>query len=743
MSAAEKSIIQKTFGEVISDKYLEYALSTIMSRSLPDVRDGLKPVHRRLLYAMMLLKLDPASAYKKCARVVGDVIGKYHPHGDAAIYESLVRLAQNFSVRYPLIDGQGNFGSIDGDNAAAMRYTESKLTEIATYLLKDLDKELVDFKPTYDSSDMEPMVLPAHFPNVLANGSEGIAVGMATSIPPHNLDELCRAMIEIIKNPEIALEKLLKIVPGPDFPTGGIILETQAHIAQIYQTGRGSVRLRARWEKEELSHGLYQIIITEIPYQVQKSRLLEKLAELYQNKKLPMIDNIRDESTDDIRIVIDPKNRSIEPEILMESLFKVSDLEIRFNYNMNVISKGSVPAVLNLKELLVEFLEHKFIIFRRRSQYFLDKINHRLEILNGLLIAYLNLDEIIAIIRHEDEPKEIMMQKFGLSEIQVEAILNMKLRSLRKLEEITIRKEFESLQEEKEFHKKIVTDDSECWNVVLESVKEVQQKFGQKTKIGKRRTSFSEKTIDVDVESLNVMMNKEPVTIACSERGWIRSLKGHAHEAADLKYKEGDEGKFILKCSSADQLIIVSDSGRFFTVKCDNISKGKKDGEPIRLMIDLKEDEEILEIFVHDASRLLILASKQGKAFMIEEKEVAAQTKNGKKIMNFSEGDSLRICKIVPKEADHVAVIGNNRKLLIFPLNEVPNMKKGQGVKIQKYLNANLSDLQIFKKEEGFKWQKADGSIKIETDMISWIGKRGAIGRFLPRGFSQENKFGI
>lgn len=736
-SSSPEQINIVSFRSTLEEKYLAYALSTITARSLPDVRDGLKPVHRRLLYAMLQLKLDPKSGYKKCARVVGDVIGKYHPHGDSSVYEAMVRLAQNFAVRYPLVDGQGNFGSVDGDNAAAMRYTEARLTEVGMALLEAIDENTVDFRPTYDGQDEEPIVMPAAFPNLLANGSEGIAVGMATSIPPHNVGELCNAMQHIIKYPNCSVEKLMQYVAGPDFPTGGMIVETPENIVAAYEAGRGAIRVRARWNKEELSHGLYQIIITEIPYQIQKSKLIERIAELFKNKKLPLLGNILDESAEEIRIVLEPKNRSVDPEMLMESLFKATELESRFNMNLNVLNASGAPQVMNLKEILVSFLEHRMEVLVRRTNYRLDKIAHRLEVLGGLLIAYLNLDEVIRIIRTEDEPKPIMMKKWKLTEIQVEAILNMRLRSLRKLEEFEIRGEHNELSKEQKELKALLASEEKRNQRISDEIGEIKKKFGEKTALGKRRTDFAEAPVGkiIDIEAF---VEKEPITILCSKMGWIRAVKGHLTDVSDMKHKEGDEEKFALHAQTTDKLLLFASNGRFYTLPGDKIPRGKGFGEPVRLMIDMEGDVDIVDISVFAPELKLLIAASNGKGFVVEAADVEAQTKNGKQILNVM--DKARAVGCIPVEGDHVAVIGENRKLLIFPITQIPVMKKGQGVTLQKYKEGELADLKCFTLKEGLSWALG-GKTRTETDLKAWLGNRADAGRLPPTGFPRTNRF--
>lgn len=730
-------IVPVSFKDALSERYLAYALSTITSRSLPDVRDGLKPVHRRLLYAMLQLKLDPSSGFKKCARVVGDVIGKYHPHGDTSVYDALVRLAQDFAVRYPLVEGQGNFGSVDGDNAAAMRYTESRLTDIAVLLLEGIDEDTVDFRPTYDGEEKEPLVLPAGFPNLLANGSEGIAVGMATSIPPHNILEICDALLYVIKSPNAAIDTLVNHIKGPDFPTGGLITESRDTIVRAYTEGRGSLRVRAAWEVEPLSHGLYQIIITEIPYQVQKSRLIEKMAELFRNKKLPLLGNIRDESTDKIRLVLEPKSRSVEAAMLMESLFRVTDLETRYSLNLNVIDKGGVPRVMNMRELLQAYLDHRHVVLVRRSEYRLLHIARRLEILDGLLICFLNLDEIIAIIREEDDPKAQMIARFGLNDTQAEAILNMRLRQLRKLEEITIKKEHKALKEEQKILKALLKDTGLRWETIADEIKALKKRLAANKALSARRTELADAPSSQPV-SIEAFVEKEPITVVCSRLGWIRAFKGHYEELPDLKFKEGDTAAFQFTAKTTDKILLFASDGRFFTLGCDKLPSAKGQGEPVRLMVDLDNQTEIVSMFVTDESRKLLIASESGRGFIVEEKDVTAQTRNGKQVLNTDKNNKALLCSFV--EGDMVAVIGTNRKLLIFSVEQIPVMKRGQGVALQKYKGATLSDVKTFKGAEGLSWLIGDRT-RVEQDITPWLGNRAGQGKLPPVGFPRTNKF--
>ncbi|EWY42053.1 DNA topoisomerase IV subunit A [Skermanella stibiiresistens SB22] len=730
-------IQDKPLSEALGERYLSYALSTIMSRSLPDVRDGLKPVHRRLLFAMSQLKLDPSTPPKKCARVVGDVIGKFHPHGDTAVYDALVRLAQDFAVRYPLIDGQGNFGNIDGDNAAAMRYTEARLTDVAKALLEGIDEDTVDFRGTYDGEGEEPIVLPSAFPNLLANGSQGIAVGMATSIPPHNAEELCDALSHLIKKPDASIEDLVRLVPGPDFPTGGTLVEPAASIAESYRTGRGSFRLRAKWEVEKLGQGTWQIVVTEIPYQVQKSRLIEKIAELLAARKLFLLDDVRDESAEDIRLVLVPKNRNVDPDVLMESLFKTTDLETRFGLNMNVLDKDNVPRVMNLKEVLQAFLAHRIEVLERRSRHRLAKIDHRLEVLGGYLIAYLNLDEVIRIIREEDEPKKSLMATFSLTDVQAEAILNMRLRSLRKLEEFEIKKEHDALSAERADLIELLENEPRRWKAIAKQIAETRKRFGKATTLGARRTVIGDAPSAIIIP-LEAMVEREPVTVFCSEKGWIRTVKGHQADTTDIKYKDGDRERFVLRVETTDKLVVLGTDGRFYTLGVDKLPRGRGFGEPLRLMIDLANDAELVTLFKHRPGRRLLVVASNGRGFQVEEDEVIAQTRGGKQVMTVGDGVEAKFC--IPVEGDTVAAIGNNRKLLVFPLEEVPVMARGRGVMIQKYTDGSLSDLTTFKFADGLSWKSGDRT-RVETDMSPWKGNRGTAGRVPPNGFPKNNRF--
>lgn len=737
MNAGE--IRNTLLGDALSERYLAYAMSTIMSRSLPDVRDGLKPVHRRLLYAMNQLHLDPNKGFKKCARVVGDVIGKYHPHGDSAVYDAMVRLAQTFAVRYPLVEGQGNFGNIDGDNAAAMRYTEARLTPAAMLLLEGLNEDAIDFRETYDGEDAEPTVLAARFPNILANGSSGIAVGMATNIPPHNILELCDGLLHLIKSPHAPIETLLKHIKGPDFPTGGILVENENTIANAYKTGRGSLRLRARWEEEKLSHGMYRIVITEIPYQVQKSRLIEKIADLILTKKVQAVSDIRDESDENIRIVIEPRSKNIEASLIMEQLFKLSDLEIRFGLNMNVLDSQHVPRVMALDEVLKEFLAHKQDVLIRRNKYRLGKILNRLEILDGLLIAYLNIDDIIHIIREEDKPKPVLIKKFDLTDNQAEAILNMRLRQLRKLEEFEIKKEHEELSLERDQINALLGSEDLQWKAIAADIREVKKTFNQDKALSERRTDILGEVATVHVD-FDALVEKEPVTFICSEQGWVRALKGHNIKSDDIKYKEGDNPQFSLEAYTTDKLLIMASDGRFFTISCDKLPGGRGFGQPLRLMVDLSEDAEIMNVIPYKNEQKILVASTDGRGFITDADNSIASTKNGKQVLNPATGEKALICYPMSADDDMIAVIGQNRRMLVFKRDELPEMNRGRGVILQKYRLGKLSDVKSFKSSDGLSWSLGERT-RNEQDLTMWLGSRAQAGRMPPSGFPKNNKF--
>ncbi|MFL5014151.1 DNA topoisomerase IV subunit A [Rhizobium sp.] len=725
----------------LEQRYLAYALSTIMHRALPDVRDGLKPVHRRIVYAMNEMGLRPNSAFRKCAKIVGEVMGNYHPHGDQSIYDALARLAQDFSQRYTLVNGQGNFGNIDGDSPAAMRYTESKMTAVSELLLEGIDQDAVDFRDTYDESNSEPVVLPGAFPNLLANGSSGIAVGMATSIPSHNAHELCDAALHLIKHPDATVEKLVEFIPGPDFPTGGIIIDSRDSIIESYRTGRGGFRVRAKWQTEDLGRGGYHIVITEIPFQVQKSRLIEKIAELLIARKLPLLEDIRDESAEDIRVVLVPKTRSVDPTILMESMFKLTELESRFPLNMNVLSMGRIPQVMALNEVLKEWLDHRREVLQRRSRFRLAAIDRRLEILSGLLVAYLNIDEVIRIIREEDEPKPVMMARWDLTDNQVEAILNMRLRALRKLEEFEIRKEFDELTKEKGEIEALLSSDDKQWQTVAWEIGEVKKKFAKATEVGRRRTQFADAP-ETDEEAIQqAMIEKEPITVVISEKGWIRALKGHIADTATLTFKEGDGLKIAFPAQTTDKILIVTTGGKAFTLGGDKLPGGRGHGEPLRIIVDMDNDQAVLTAFVHEPSRKQLIVSTAGNGFVVPEAELVANTRKGKQIMNVALPEETQL--LVPVSGDHVAVVGENRKLLVFPLVQVPEMSRGKGVRLQRYKDGGISDVRCFAISDGLVWEDSAGRTftKNKDELAEWLADRATAGRTVPKGFPRSGKF--
>ncbi len=722
----------------LGERYLAYALSTITSRSLPDSRDGLKPVHRRLLYAMRQLRLDPDAGFKKCARVVGDVMGRYHPHGDQAIYDAMVRMAQDFSVRYPTVEGQGNFGNIDGDNPAAMRYTEARLTRYALALLDGIDEDAVDFRPNYDGTEDEPAVLPASVPNLLCNGASGIAVGMATSIPPHNLGEVCDAALHLIDHPDTGNAKLVDLVPGPDFPTGGVLAESRAVIEEAYATGRGSLRLRARWSVEPLRHGMYQIVVTEIPYQTQKGRLVERIAELITRRKLHMLADVRDESAEDLRLVLEPRSRAVEPGVLMEQLFRHTELETRVSLNMNVLDGGKVPQVMNLRQLLQAFLDHRHEVLVRRTRHRLDKIARRLEVLAGYLIAYANLDEVIRVIREADEPRAEMMRRWSMSEVQAEAILNMRLRALRRLEEVEIRKEHKALTQEQKALKGLLAKGDRRWARIAEEIRAVRDRFGAQSPGGPRRTEIVDAPDPVEVP-VEAVIEREPITVIGSQKGWIRAVRGHLEDVSDLKFKDGDRSRLVLRAQTTDKLLAFGTNGRFYTLACGKLPGGRGHGEPIRLMIDLGNDQDIVALLVHEPGRKLLVAASDGRGFVVPEDEVLAQTKTGKQVLNVSAGAEAQAC--VPVTGDAVAVVGTNRKMIVFPVAELPEMTRGRGVILQRYKDGGLSDVTVFAMEQGLKWRAGERT-RTETALDGWIGKRAGAGRIVPRGFPRSIRFG-
>ncbi len=728
--------------DALEERYLAYALSTITHRALPDVRDGLKPVHRRLLYAMQQLRLGPQGEFRKCAKIVGDTMGNFHPHGNQAIYDALARLAQDFAVRYPLVDGQGNFGNIDGDNPAADRYTEARLTDVAARLLEGIDEDTVDFRANYDGRELEPSVLPANFPNLLANGASGIAVGMATNVPPHNVGELCDAALHLIKFPKATADKLVGLVPGPDLPKGGIIVEPREQIVEAYRTGRGSFRLRARWEQEDAGRGAYQIVVTEIPYQVPKARLVARIAELLQVKKLPLLADVRDESTEDVRLVLEPKSRSVDPLLLMESLFKLTELETRVSLNMNVLSHGKIPNVLGLRQVLREWLDHRLQVLVRRSKFRLAKIDRRLEVLAGYLIVYLNLDKVIKIIREKDEPKPALMKAFKLSEVQAEAILNMRLRALRKLEEIELKREHENLTKERKTLNALLRSRDKQWKRIADEIKEMKQAYGQKTEIGRRRTGFADAPEDVAVELAEAMIEKEPITAVLSDKGWIRAIKGHNTEASSLSFKEGDRLKQFLRVQTIDTLLLFATNGRFYSLPADKLPGGRGHGEPFRLMVDIEDAGDSVELFKFEPERKLLVASASGYGFVVAEDDVVAMTRKGKQVLNVKGDDEAAVC--APVDGDSVAVIGDNRKLLLFPLKELPEMPRGRGVRLQRYRDGGLADAKIFRKKEGLPYMDAAkrNFVLSSAELRDWWGTRAQAGRLPPRGFPKSGTFG-
>ena len=724
----------------LGDRYLTYALSTIMHRALPDARDGMKPVHRRIMYAMRGLKLDPTGSYRKCAKIVGEVMGNYHPHGDQAIYDALARLAQDFSVRYPLVDGQGNFGNIDGDNQAAQRYTEARLTHAAVAMMEGLSEDAVDFKDNYDGSEQEPEVLPAAFPQLLANGSTGIAVGMATNIPPHNVDELCVAALHLIKSPNARDETLVEMIPGPDFPTGGVLVEPRENILNAYKTGRGAFRLRSKYEIEDIGRGMWQVVVTEIPYQVQKSKLIEKIAEVINAKKIPILADVRDESAEDIRLVLEPRAKTVDPTVLMETLFRQTDLEVRFSMNMNVLIDGRTPQVSTLKEVLRAFIDHRRDILLRRSRFRLGKIDARLEVLEGFIVAFLNLDRVIEIIRYEDEVKATLIAEFDLTDVQAEAILNMRLRSLRKLEEMELRNERDALLVERAAIEDLLDSEELQWTKISEQLRETRKKFGKNSEGGARRTELADAP-DFEEVPIEAMIEREPITVVCSAMGWIRALKGHVALDQDLKFKDGDEGRFIFHAETTDKIVAFASNGRFYTIACSNLPGGRGMGEPIRLMVDMPNEAEMVDLFIHKTGRKLLLASSAGDGFVVAEDDVIAQTRSGRQVLNVKAGVRALICK--PIDGDHVACVGLNRKVLVFPLAELPEMGRGKGVRLQKYgdKDGELSDAKTFNLADGLSWKDPAGRTRTETALDDWMGKRAASGRMAPRGFPRENKF--
>jgi topoisomerase-4 subunit A len=727
--------------EALEERYLNYALSTIMHRALPDARDGLKPVHRRILYGMRLLRLDPGATFKKSAKIVGDVMGNFHPHGDQAIYDALVRLAQDFASRYPLVDGQGNFGNIDGDNAAAYRYTEARLTEAARLLLDGIDEDAVDFRPNYDGLSQEPVVLPAAFPNLLANGSQGIAVGMATSIPPHNIAELCDAALHLIETPNARSRTLLKYIPGPDFPTGGLIVDTPETIAEAYTTGRGSFRLRARWKTEETGRGTYQIVVTEIPWQVQKMRLVERIAELINEKKLPLVADMRDESAEDVRLVLEPRSRSVDPALMMESLFKLTELESRIPLNMNVLVRGRIPKVVGLAEALSEWLAHRRDVLIRRSRYRLSQIEHRLEMLGGYLIAYLNLDKVIKIIRTEDEPKPVLIKTFKLTDVQADAILNMRLRNLRRLEEMEIRQEDKDLRVEKKSLEDLLRSEKAQWKAISGQIREVREKYGPKTPLGKRRSGFAEAPAHDDAAIEEALVEREPVTIVVSEKGWIRALRGQVADLSNLTFKADDGLRVAFFAETTSKLLVFATNGRCYTIDAGKLPGGRGHGEPIRLFIELEQEADVVSVFRYEGGRKFIVGSKEGRGFIVAEDECVGNTRKGKQLLNVTAPDEARA--IAPAFGELVAVIGDNRKMIVFPIDQVPEMTRGRGVRLQRHKDGGLCDIRTFEAEKGLSWTDTAGRVFTLSlkELADWRGNRGDAGRLAPKGFPKTNKF--
>jgi topoisomerase-4 subunit A len=728
--------------DALEERYLAYALSTIMHRALPDARDGLKPVHRRILYGMQLLRLDPGATFKKSAKIVGDVMGNFHPHGDQAIYDALVRLAQDFASRYPLVDGQGNFGNIDGDNAAAYRYTEARLTEAARLLLDGIDEDAVDFRPNYDGLSQEPVVLPAAFPNLLANGSQGIAVGMATAIPPHNIAELCDAALHLIETPNARSRTLLKYIPGPDFPTGGLIVDTPEAIAEAYTTGRGSFRLRARWKTEETGRGGFQIVITEIPWQVQKMRLVERIAELINEKKLPLVVDMRDESAEDVRLVLEPRSRSVDPALMMESLFKLTELESRIPLNMNVLVRGRIPKVVGLAEALNEWLAHRRDVLIRRSRYRLSQIEHRLEVLGGYLIAYLNLDKVIKIIRTEDEPKPVLIKTFKLTDLQADSILNMRLRNLRRLEEMEIRQEDKDLRVEKKSLEDLLGSEKAQWKAISGQIREVREKYGPKTPLGKRRSGFAEAPAHDEAAIEEALVEREPVTIVVSEKGWIRALRGQVADLSNLTFKADDALRVAFFAETTSKLLVFATNGRCYTIDAAKLPGGRGHGEPIRLFIELEQEAEVVSVFRYEGGRKLIVGSKEGRGFIVAEDECVGNTRKGKQLLNVTAPDEARA--IAQAVGELVAVIGDNRKMIVFPIDQVPEMTRGRGVRLQRHKDGGLSDIRTFEAEKGLSWTDTAGRVFTLSlkELADWRANRGDAGRLAPKGFPKTNKFG-
>ena len=731
-------IRDEPLAKLLGERYLAYALSTITSRALPDVRDGLKPVHRRILFAMRQLRLSSSGPFRKSAKVVGEVMGDFHPHGDSAIYDAMVRLAQDFAVRYPMVDGQGNFGNVDGDSPAAYRYTEARITRIAEAMLEGIDEDTVDFRPNYNGEKDEPVVLPAAFPNLLANGAQGIAVGMATSVPPHNVGEICDALSHLIKFPKATNDKLVELIPGPDFPTGGIIVEPRGAIAEAYKTGRGGFRVRARWEQEDLGRGKWQIIITEIPYQVQKAKLIARIAELINERKLPILDDVRDESTEDLRVVLEPKSRSVDPRMLMEMLFKMTELESRISLNMNVLDGGTVPRVMGLRDVLQASLTHRREVLQRRTRHRLGKIKHRLEILDGYLTVFLNIDEVIRVIREEDEPRQNLMKAFKLSEVQAEAVLNMRLRNLRKLEEFELRKERDQLRAEWAMLTALMASPDKQWRQVAGQIKDIGKQFGQATELGARRSVFAAAPVIEDVP-MEAMVEKEPVTVLYSEKGWVRAVRGHASPDVVFKYKDGDRERFRFHAQTTDKLLMFATGGRFYTIDASKLPGGRGHGDPVRLVVELPDDQDVVALFAYRGARKLVVASTDGRGFVVNEDEVVAQTRTGKQVLSPARDAEARVVVLV--DGDRIATVGENRKMLIFPITDLPEMARGKGVRLQRYKDGGLSDLATFDAATGVQWIDSSGRTFTVDEYREWEGARAAAGRLAPRGFPKNNRF--
>jgi topoisomerase-4 subunit A len=728
--------------EALEERYLAYALSTIMGRALPDARDGLKPVHRRILYGMRILRLDPGTAFKKSAKIVGDVMGSFHPHGDQAIYDALVRLAQDFSSRYPLVEGQGNFGNIDGDSAAAYRYTEARMTEVARLLLDGIDEDSIDFRDNYAGDTREPVVLPAAFPNLLANGAQGIAVGMATAIPPHNAAELCDAALHLIAHPQAGSDSLMAFVPGPDFPTGGIVTDPPQAIAESYRTGRGSFRVRARWTQEDTGRGTWVVVVTEIPYLVQKSKLIERIAELLTDKKLPLLADVRDESAEDIRVVLEPRSRTVDPAVMMESLFRLTELENRISLNMNVLVDGVVPRVLSLAEALRQWLDHRRSVLVRRSRHRLGQIAHRLEVLAGMIIAFLNLDEVIRIIREEDEPKDVLKATFGLTDVQANYVLDTRLRSLRRLEEMELRREHDTLETEKAGLEALLADPAALWKRVAAQIREVRKTFGPGTPLGRRRTTFAQAPETTDVDLASAMIEREPITVVLSQKGWVRALKGHVADLSGLAYKGDDSLKASFFTETTVKILVLATNGKVFTIDAARLPGGRGTGEPIRLMADIDESADVVAVFPYLPGAKMLLAGSDVRGFVVVQDELVSATRKGKGVLAVD--PPAKAVLAVPAVGDHVAVVGENRKLLIFPLNQVPELARGKGVRLQKYRDGSISDVKVFTLADGLTWKDPAGRTYtlLASELRDWLGNRAETGRLPPRGFPKTNRFG-